>query len=409
MRDLQWVLVSLAAVCMSLYCLAAYLTFTRRTRNAIRQRTYQLVLLSSTGNAVNAVVTTLTGVWLLHLDAKEVWIGFYCGLITEYVFFGPYFMRGLLMKISFVDFLSTENYARLARRLEPSWYCHWLLYGFLMLCCIPLLLVISITLLSPHTPFAFTYSGPYLHLCIRSVFTLVHSAEVFALLLLLYYLRHVQEPHNLTREMQLVCLIIFLSSVIDAPVWPYHEISYMLLLIRDMGLLVVCTLWPVLVLWNEDVSVLPTPENIRCLEFAFQHAETLETFQQFLRGKRSVLEASDSTSTTHSQEGEGYLWFLIHLNELETKPTLIRAKRFIEMFSYEANFPSALVDQARDQLNTCSSSDVGGIMAAFEPLRCYATAVLANQFYPRFTASDMFVQLEKRVQMMTKLWGQMSR
>lgn len=367
------------------------------------------MVLSSTGNVVNAVVTALNGAWLLHVGAKEWWVGFYCALVTEYVFFGPYFMRGLLMKASFVDFLSTDCQERLLRRLEPGWYCHWLLYGFLMLCCLPLLLITVMTLLSPHTPFAFTYSGPHMHLYIRAVFTLVHSAEVLALLLLLYYLRHVEEPHSLTREMQLVCLVIFLSSVVDAPGWPYAEMSYLLLLLRDMALLTVCALWPVLVLWNEGTTVLPTPENIRCLEFAFQHAETLEAFQQFLRGKRSVLEPSDSTSTTHSQEGEGFLWFLIRLNELELRPTLIRAKHFLELFSDEANFPSALVEESKEQLCSCLSGDASGIIAAFEPLRCYATAVLANQFYPRFTASDRFVQLEKRVQMMTKLWGQMSR
>ena len=385
------------------------MTIARRTHNAIRLRTYQLVLLSSTGNAINAVVTALTGVWLPYVGAMEWWIGFYCGLVTEYVFFGPYFMRGLLMKASFVDFLSMERQESLIRRLEPGWYFRWLIYGFLVLCCLPLLLVVIVTLLSPHAPFAFTYSGPHMHLYIRSVFILVHSAEAMAVLLLLYHLRNVEEPHNLTREMQLVCLIIFLSNIVDAPDWPYHEVSYLLLLLRDMALLIVCALWPVLVLWNEGISVLPTPENIRCLEFAFQHAETLEAFQLFLRGKRSVLEPSDSTSTTHSQEGEGFLWFLIRLNELEARPTLIRAKRFMELFFDEANFPSALVDQSKEQLDTCSPGDTGGIMTAFESLRCYATAVLANQFYPRFTASDQFVQLEKRVQMMTKLWGQMSR
>ena len=395
-------------VCLLLYCLSTYLTVARRTLNVVRHRTYQLILLAATGNAVNGVVTGLTGTWLHSFGPVVLWVCFYLGLLSEYLFFAPYFLRGILMKTSFIDFLSEGNQERLLQRLKPGWYCKRLIGGFVLLSCFPLCFLV-VTALSPHTPFTFTYDASDVHFYMRAVFTFVHFIEVMSLLFLLHYLRHLQEPHSLTREMQLVCLVIFLAGCIDAPMWPYIEMTYLLLLVRDMALLVICSLWPVLVLWNEKISILPTPETIRCLEFAFQHAETLEAFQLFLRGRKADYELSASYSTAHSQEGEGYLWFLIHLNELESKPNLTRAKRLLEMMQFETSFPSRLIEDSRSELMRCSEKDEKGIVATFESLRCYATTVLSNQFYPKFTASEQFLQLERRVQMLTKLWGSMSR
>ena len=184
---------------------------------------------------------------------------------------------------------------------------------------------------------------------------------------------------------------------------------YLVQTVRDLGILVVSNLMPVLRSWDERYEMWLTPEVIESFEKGILLCEEdcIVAFCEYLQTvpiPESELEAEKERGFFSTMDV--YFYFYKSVMELDMKPTIKHAEDIFHRFfrAKPTIFPKDLVNSVEIALNECISSgkkqDLPGI---FEFPKEFAVEKMRTEWFPKYLKSDRFAKLEEEVKQFLRL------
>lgn len=230
----------------------------------------------------------------------------------------------------------------------------------------------------------------------------VEFIEVMTLMISIYYLRNMHDHLSINNELRVVCFATLLMSFADY--YKDNMLIYLIQAIRDLAILIVSNILPVLKSYNDRYEIWLTQDVIKSFDFSLTNLDTLMAFRQYLQTvpveDEEAYSISASTTPSETKSADVYIWFFLAVVELEKKPSFAKAQKIKKTYFHvhPRLFPRALTcgieDSLARKLETGSAAELADLYAGAKD---YALEQLRLKYFPMYLLSARFRELQKDV------------
>lgn len=222
------------------------------------------------------------------------------------------------------------------------------------------------------------------------------------LMLSIYYLRHMDDHLSINNELRVVCFTTLLMSFADY--YKDNEAIYLIQALRDLAILVVSNLLPVLKSYDDRYEIWLTPDVIESFDFSLTNLDSLLAFRQFLQtvpvDDEEMYSISASTSPSETKSADVYIWFFLAAVELEKQPTFAKAQKIKKTYFHvhPRLFPRGLTRGIEESLTRKTEiGDEAELTEVFAGAKDYALEQLRLKYFPMYMRSTRFHKLREDV------------